>query len=76
MTPVAMGTDAPAPHLDMNRNLVQDSNGNTVTRWGDYLAVRPFAGAGPLWIASGYVLQGGKLTLDSATIPSNTEVIR
>jgi hypothetical protein len=59
LNPVVMGTNAPPPQIDQSMNLVRDSNGNTVTRWGDYLTVRPFAGAGPLWIASGFVLQGG-----------------
>jgi hypothetical protein len=59
LNPVAMGTDTPPPDLDMMGNLVRDQFGNTVTRWGDYLAARPFSGAGPFWIASGYVLQGG-----------------
>ena len=57
--PVAIGTNASPSEIDQNMNIIRDNNGDSLTRWGDYLTIRPFAGVGPLWIASGFILQGG-----------------
>jgi hypothetical protein len=41
---------------------VQGTNGPLDSKWGDYIAIRPYAPGKTEWIAGAYTLQGGKTT--------------
>jgi hypothetical protein len=48
MQNIMSGSDGPAPNPETGES-----------GWGDFVRVKPYSGIGPLWIASGYTLQGG-----------------
>jgi hypothetical protein len=48
MQNIMSGTSGPAPNAETGES-----------GWGDFVRVKPYSGAGPLWIASGFTLEGG-----------------